>query len=133
MLTARDLLQAILDGKTIVHESGRVLRLNANGNISHGGDGFDLTVPEWWKIKPEVILINGIEVPKPESIAPAEDTKYYYPVVGYTGGCEAYNESLWTNYDVDIATLNLGLVHLTKEAAIQHAQALLSFTRNTNV
>ena len=70
--------------------------------------------------KPEII--NGIEVPCPVLEQLTVGTKYTKVVV-------AYEESTWNGWGCDIADLQNGLIHLTKEAAIAHAEALLRFTR----
>jgi hypothetical protein len=129
-MTARELLQAILDGKTIVHRySNRELKLLKTNDLSQDGMVFDLSCPNYWYIKPEVLLINGIEVPKPESVAPQGETMYYYVVLDCTGNDNDYEEAAWISDAIDKQRLILGIVHLTKEAASKHAQALLSFTK----
>ena len=78
-----------------------------------------------FRVKPEIILINGIEVPAPEQQALDTGTIYYMPTLlnSTLFGCCS-----WDNDGEDKRTLSRGLVHLTKEAAEQHAKALLSFT-----
>ena len=76
-------------------------------------------------IKPKTININGYEVPEPVRTRLNDGDTYYIPdVLSY----DFYISDWWSNTDQDLKFLNLGLIHLTKEAAIQHAKALLSFT-----
>lgn len=84
---------------------------------------WSLTKPE---PKPRFIDINGHKVPEPLRVAPAYDTRYYVPDLVSNILFSAY---LWQDDDFDNCWLKLGFVHLTKEAAISHAQALLSFTK----
>ena len=78
-----------------------------------------------FRVKPKTISINGVEVPAPEQQALDTGTIYYMPSLlnSTLFGCCS-----WDNDGEDKRTLSRGLVHLTKEAAEQHAKALLSFT-----
>ena len=81
------------------------------------GDGWTLTP------NPRTITINGIDVPSPEVVAPAVGTQCWVPhlsseAIKYTWSGDAY----------DRLDLVRGLIHLTKAAALKHAEALLSFT-----
>lgn len=78
-----------------------------------------------FRIKPETVTINGRKVPKPETEAPKIGKIYYCASVFYEGG---YDVSRWDGDTADERLLQRGLVHLTKEAAIAHAEALISFT-----
>ena len=78
-----------------------------------------------FRVKPRTISINGIEVPAPEQQALDAGTVYYSPYLLHEDLFEAF---YWRDDDVDKRTLSRGLVHLTKEAAVRHAKALLSFT-----
>lgn len=71
------------------------------------------------------ININGFEVPEPIREPLELNTLYYIPALSAPMG---YLEHSWGNTNPDWKELNLGLIHLTKEAAILHAKALLSFT-----
>ena len=82
--------------------------------------------PDSYRVKPATILINGHEVPEPLQKHPAELTTVYWPeldALGTTNRSEYYRES--KRYRALFAR---GLLHLTREAAEQHAIALLSFT-----
>ncbi len=80
-----------------------------------------------WSLTPKrrTITINGIDVPAPEVVAPADNTEYWWPDLFAEQG---FSSSCWYSDDYDNRALARGLVHLTEEAAIKHAEALLSFT-----
>ena len=82
------------------------------------------------RIKPRVININGIEVPKPLREMPPEGTSVYWPGFGPDSG-DTHTESADVGYYPAMLPylLRKGLLHLTEEAAAIHANALLSFTR----
>ena len=77
------------------------------------------------RIKPKTIMINGYEVPEPLKVKPEEDTYYFFPVLDD----DMCGSSIWINHKVDVKRLKDGILHSTKEAAIKHAEALLSFTK----
>jgi len=76
-----------------------------------------------WRVKPETITINGREVPCPVREPLEIGTKYYRTIVSHV-------ESTWLGWECDKAELKDGVIHLAEEAAIAHAEALLSFTRS---
>ena len=92
--------------------------LDKDGSISYT---FDWTLTP----KPRTITINGIDVPSPEVVAPAVGTRYWWPDL-FGGVMSTY--STWYNDKQDKQALARCIVHLTEEAAIKHAEALLSFT-----
>jgi len=79
-----------------------------------------------FRIAPKTIKINGHEVPEPYKEELEYGTEYFYPCISYPDG---YGSFCWNGYDKNFYHLNAGIVHLTKEAAIKHAEALLSFTK----
>jgi hypothetical protein len=87
--------------------------------------------PSWitrneYRRKPRTININGFEVPEPVREPLGIDVHYYIP---YLGGPSLAVDTVWWNDDCDTNRLKSGIVHLTKEAAMIHAKALLSFTQ----
>ena len=120
---------------TKVHKHKDVIIAWANGETIQfwSGDRYgwlDVLEPNFnsdtkFRVKPKTISINGIEVPAPEQQALDTGTIYYMPSLlnSTLFGCCS-----WDNDGEDKRTLSRGLVHLTKEAAEQHAKALLSFT-----
>lgn len=86
--------------------------------------------PEWvkshqYRRKPDIININGYDVPAPLRVAPEHTTWVYIPALTSN---ELYHTTKWSGLNTDTRIFNRGLVHSTKEAAQQHARALLSFT-----
>jgi len=79
-----------------------------------------------FRIAPKTININGHEVPEPCREKLKYGTEYFYPNIGYS---MSYPSDTWVDHPIDYARSINGLVHLTKEAAIKHAEALISFTR----
>jgi hypothetical protein len=66
-----------------------------------------------------------VTIPEPCRVKPPIGTTYYLPDV--TNGF--YLDSWWQDDNVDNQRFNLGIVHLTAEAAIAHAEALLSISK----
>lgn len=87
----------------------------------------DMTFPNDYEYcrKYRTININGHEVTEPVRKPPVSGTKYFVPTIG---GRYFATEFYWGDDGVDNRCLERGLVHLTEEAAIAHAKALLSFT-----
>jgi len=86
--------------------------------------------PERYSLKPRTISINGHDVPEPLRGPLPRGTTYW--IVTLDQPCEA----IWLyggSDERDIAdAMNLfhsGRYHATREAALAHAEALLSFTR----
>lgn len=139
----KELLEALLAGKVLVsNKLQRTIQL-VDGNIKLldcfntnciGKDYKDTSdsrldlIKGTWQIKPEVILINGIEVPAPERTKPKEGTTYYVPALRQVG----FIGLRWDTAIGDHLHLVNGLVHLVQENAITHAKALLSFTTQEN-
>lgn len=76
-----------------------------------------------YRLKPRTININGFEVPEPLRNIPSCGTRYFLielPTV---------QNMTWTDYDDELDWLKLGLIHLTRENAEKHLEALLSFTK----
>lgn len=72
-----------------------------------------------------MIFINDIEVPVP--VREVLHGQEYYVANVYVE--DLVSSSTWTDCAVDKRWLARGLLHLTKDHAIAHAEALLSFTR----
>lgn len=113
-------IQWALDGKEVqVNRIGwttcsleGVMRhiLNDSGNLE-------------FRLKPRTITVNGREVQAGEVVAPASYITYWHPSVARL---EMIDSASWDGGDFDRRCLERGLVHLTKEAAIAHAKAMLN-------
>jgi hypothetical protein len=71
---------------------------------------------------PKTRVINGFEVPAPETTKPAYGTKYFSSSLGYV---DMAVDHKWNNDDFDTRVLKRGLVFLNKEDAIANAKAML--------
>ena len=85
--------------------------------------------PEWvedneYRRKPKVILINGYEVPEP-CRTPLEIDDVYWTFTFIKGGVTNF---YWSDDSEDHNAFKNGFIHLTKEAAEKHFNALKSFT-----
>lgn len=78
-----------------------------------------------YRRKPRTITINGREVPEPMRESPKVGDVVYIVSVS---GDQIFFEFPWMHEFMDTDWLSRGLIHSTKEAAIAHAEALLSFT-----
>lgn len=72
-------------------------------------------------------VINGFKVPEPLRVAPEVGVRVYKVLTPYIE-YESY-----IGGDDDCKMLKAGLIHLTREAAEKHLEALLSFTRSDDV
>ena len=84
--------------------------------------------PEWvenneYRRKPKVILINGHEVPEPHR-TPLKVDEVYWALTLFGSATSLH----WRDDDFDNSYLENGFIHLTKEAAEKHFNALKSFT-----
>ena len=97
--------------------------------VSFSGGFIDVTGhPNWsvnheYRRKPKTILINGHEVPEPHR-TPLDEGEAYWTLSIVCGATSLRWEDGYTDY----VYLKNGLVHLTKEAAEKHFNALKSFT-----
>ena len=90
--------------------------------------------PTWhealeYRRKPQTILVNGIEVPKPETRAPKYDTLYWVPDLKSKSFFDCFT---WCNDDVDFRHLERRIVHLNNEAAAAHGKALTKYRENND-
>ena len=79
-----------------------------------------------YRRKPMTININGHEVPK--AYRGVMRRSQFYPIPNLENS-DHYTELNWLEDSRDQTAMERGLVHLTKEAARKHAEALLSFTK----
>jgi len=82
--------------------------------------------PQWiedyeYHREPDTITVNGVKVPKPCCETPKENARYYVadPTSNKLG------QYTWRDTDTGFRWLQLGLIHLTKEAAQAHIDAIL--------
>lgn len=75
-----------------------------------------------YRIKPKTMEIGCLKVNEPEQDAPKHNTVYYFPSLGSE---RKYFDTVWCGSDFDYQMLKWNLVHLNKEDAIQHTNALI--------
>lgn len=85
--------------------------------------------PDDWKIrrKQKFIQVNGFDVPEPFREALEEMQKYFIPSLTEQ---DCFCRMKWDGGHMDHRWLSRGLVHLTREAAIAHAKAMLGIDPN---
>lgn len=86
--------------------------------------------PQWnfsvqYRRKPERIQ-KEVSFQKPESEVPPLGTQFFYPNSGYPARVMM---GIWTGDASDFGLLNSGLVHLSREAAKEHLDAILSVSK----
>lgn len=94
-------------------------------------------IPAWdedaeYRVKPKVMYINGIEVPAPESSAPAMGTQYFVPNLQCSKDCGHADviAPTWSGSDADIGRLECGMVHLNAENAAIHKRAIVAANKS---
>lgn len=95
--------------------------IGSSGILSVIADGSAVS-PERFRIKPRTVMCNGVEVPAPESVAPASGARYYMVEVDSE---EYFNELGWDGTTVENTWLARGLIYLDKDACIARAKAML--------
>ena len=75
-----------------------------------------------YRRKPRTHTVNGFEVPEPMREKPEVGAKFYLPM---PSAPDFQAEDMWTDSTWCDHLLERGLVHATKEAAIQNAKAML--------
>ncbi|QDU35651.1 hypothetical protein [Proteus phage vB_PmiP_RS10pmA] len=76
-----------------------------------------------YRLKPRTININGFEVPEPLKLSPVRGTERYFVSTPYI------EREVYMGGDINTKMLKAGLIHLTRENAEKHLEALLSFTK----
>ena len=101
-------------------------------SVSESGDEYrnlfghpDWAVTRKYRRKQKVILINGHEVPEPHR-TPLKEGEVYWTFTFFFA--EGVIKVYWYGDSEDQNALKNGFIHLTKEAAEKHFDALKSFT-----
>lgn len=87
--------------------------------------------PAWnddtkYRRKPRTIRIGEIDIPEPVREPLQNGEKYFVPAIDC--GYDEINSFEWDGDSTDKRLLKQGMVHLTEEAAREHAKALLALT-----
>lgn len=117
-----DLFRALADGKRM-----QVIDKKKNCNFEIATlDNFMLFISECERyevrIKPDVIIVNGIEVPAPVKQELTKDTKYWIAIASDEEGCSTCFQ--WGGGETDSRWLSYGIVHLSRYAAAAHGKAM---------
>lgn len=115
------LLRAIADGEKIellsVNEDW--IDIAADAVLAHISHGYARGAN--YRIKPQTITINGIEVPEPMRVAPVPGSYYWVP----SPESEVFTlKSRWLNDDFDRRRMERGMCHATQAGAEAHCKAL---------
>jgi hypothetical protein len=116
-----DVLQAISLNKLIQWEGsdgcwkdqGHALTLSEISDEEFG--------PDRYRVKPETVSLNGIDIPRPMSKAPADGAKYWFPNSNYVCG---YSFDTWEGRHVDECRLSSGTCWDTESGASEAVSAL---------
>lgn len=103
-----------------VYENKSVTRLDNQWHVNTYTGGSAA-----FRLKPQLV-IGGRLVPMPEREAPAVGTTLFTPA---PHGEDYYNTYSWSGDKWDLSWLERGLVHLTKEAAVAHGEALVALSK----
>lgn len=74
------------------------------------------------RLAPRTILVNGVEVPAPETAYPEDGIDFYVPDLAEA---DLFSKGNWDEAEWDLNALDRGLVYLDKESAIARAKAML--------
>ena len=116
-----EILRAIADGKTIQ----RFYPIRGGIWVDSVTPLSDVIQNERIRIKPDTVNINSHKVPCPVMEPLNYREEYYIP---NERDDPLYTKLTWLDDHIDKRLLARGLIHCRKEAAIAHAEALLSFT-----
>ncbi|MCC8384621.1 hypothetical protein GPY51_10880 [Photorhabdus laumondii subsp. laumondii] len=99
------------------------------------GEGFSTLMyhPSWfegviYRRKPEMITVGTVSFPKPVDYELDYGVGYFYPNLHSRGG-DRHCEHFWSGNEIDCSLLKIGFIHLTKEAAQQHCDALIKISK----
>ena len=126
------ILKAIAEGKTV-----QVLEANVDPAIP--GVWTDITAeealtavstatytPEYMRVKPDTVIINGHEVLAPLREAPTCGTEYYHASRSKTA-----LKYVWAGSAMDYNFLDMGVVFLSKEDAAAYVKAMFNPGQST--
>ncbi len=134
MLNHKEVMEALLAGKILVYTYNKTLKIRLNNSmleVLEGNKNWTIWRDDnitllGWKLEPETININGHKVHKPITDKNQIIDNVYY-VVATPQENLYYAIGMHSTSALD-EWIRRGIVHSTKENAIAHARALLSFT-----
>lgn len=126
-LTPAELVQAILDGKKVefrMMSSDTWFELKEWKSVKLG----ELLDAVWqYRLVQEMVTIGGVNFPKPVSEPLALGTKYWVAEPSYLNHTMGDSYTWCADAD-DRLFLKRGLIHLSKENAIEHSKALIKLS-----
>lgn len=128
--TYRQVIQAFLDGKEVEYYDVRLKQwIEQESMVSLYIEDLDNPTVSDYRIAQELIKIGDVEFPKPETVAPQLGQQYYVPDYHLISSDKfnviTHRTLHWADDKNDRQYLKRGLVHLSNEAAIEHATALI--------
>ena len=121
-----ELLKAVAAGEVFQRlYKGRWINVPAEGVLLYLANESDVSI----RIKVDTININGFDVPRPLKELPAIGTEYW--VVQLSDKRLAFSVNNFQDA-TDSSWVEKGICHLTRDSAVMHAKALLSFNLNEN-
>ena len=106
------------------------------GLLIHGREGRTVSVsgvswerPQDYSLAPRTHKVNGFTVPAPEVKAPSLRDCYWIPCLEKE---DMMLNCCWGDWEADKRFLSIGLIHLTKEAAIANTRAMLKIDPKWN-
>lgn len=122
-------LIAIADGDIVEFarsQNGPWLFVSANDTL-HKIAAAEIKLPNdrlYFRLKPQCILVNGHSIEKPFTGTLKQGQVYW--LAGIYAGKPVADDRRNGNPEMGFSHVLTGLVHLTKEAAMNHAEALLN-------
>ena len=119
----------IFRAKCPVH--GGYVTYTKNGKFFHGNAISQSDLIEEYVPLADLITINinGFDVPLPARVCLPIGTNYCTP--NFRGGGSKTHHYVWDGDYIDDENLKNGIIHISEDAAIQHREAILSFTKLT--
>jgi hypothetical protein len=131
----KELIQTLLDGKTIISQN-TMIKLNNFGNIIVTNNGIwhpistsweEISIPSAWEILEENIQIGNFLVPKPISIYDMKlGEMYYFVDFQYENNLVDYRTFADNKYDHERFKMNI--CHKSENFAKIHADALIKIS-----
>ena len=117
-----DVIMAMLAGDSIEYENER----NKEWKEPTDKSVNPISQSHWnWRIKPRTIMIGDMEVPEPIKEPPELETVLYVP---RTDDDYFFYEFFFRGLAHQYNRIDMGMCHLSEEAAITHAKALIKIS-----
>ncbi|AKG07028.1 hypothetical protein AAX06_01200 [Moraxella bovoculi] len=127
-LTPQEALQAIADGKKLEYKFNKEKDWRIFRPLDNGVTIGDVLVRRFiFRLAQEMITVGDVSFPKPES-EPLEVGTVYWVTAPTHQYYSSITTFIWGNGRDDKRYLQRGFVHLTRDAAIQHAKALVKLS-----